>query len=93
MRHIFAVSKSDTNMQGAKSMQKNKETVLRRRDVAALVADIHGVTADHVRKVIRGDRDNEEILATYMHIIESDNQLLKAVKNVTPFNSNPNPKT
>lgn len=33
-------------------MQPKKETVLRRRDVATLVAAIHGVTADHVRKVI-----------------------------------------
>jgi hypothetical protein len=78
-------------MQGAKNMQKNNETVLRRRDVAGLVAEIHGVTADHVRKVIRGDRDNVQILATYMHIIENDNLLLQTAKTIVPFN--PNPKT
>ena len=72
-------------MHGAKSRQKNDETMLRRRDVAALVADIHGVTADHVRKVVRGDRENEQILATYMHIIENDNMLLRAAKDVVPF--------
>jgi hypothetical protein len=92
MRHIFAVSKSDTNMQGAKSMQKNNETVLRRRDVAARVAEIHGVTADHVRKVIRGDRENVKIMATYLQIIENDNLLLRAAKNSVPF-TNPNAET
>jgi hypothetical protein len=50
MRHIFAVSKSDTNMQGAKSMQKYNETTLRRWCVTTLVADIHVVVADRVRK-------------------------------------------
>jgi hypothetical protein len=92
MRHIFAVSKSDTNMHGAKSRQKNDETMLRRRDVAALVADIHGVTADHVRKVVRGDRENEQILATYMHIIENDNMLLRAAKDTVPFKDDLNPE-
>jgi hypothetical protein len=79
-------------MHGAKSRQKNKEMVLRRRDVPALVAEIHGVTADHVRKVVRGDRENAEILATYMQIIKNDNLLLQAVKNVLPVNANPNPE-
>ncbi|WP_205513526.1 hypothetical protein [Longitalea arenae] len=74
-------------------MQKNNETVLRRRDVAALVAEIHGVTADHVRKVIRGDRDNVQIMATYMHIIENDNLLLRAAKNIVPFTTDPNAGT
>jgi hypothetical protein len=74
-------------MQRAKNMQHKKETVLRRRDVATLVARIHGVTADHVRKVIRGDRENDQILGTYMQIIENDNLLLQAAKNIVPFNS------
>jgi hypothetical protein len=67
-------------------MKQPKETKPRRRDVATLVADIHGVTADHVRKVIRGDRENDQILSTYMHIIENDNLLLQATKNLVPFN-------
>ena len=79
-------------MHGAKSRQKNKENVLRRRDVPALVAEIHGVTADHVRKVVRGDRENEQILATYMQIVENDNMLLKAAKDIVPFKSNLNPE-
>ena len=66
-------------------MQKNKDTVKRRRDVASLVAEIHGVTADHVRKVIRGDRENEEIVLTYMEILERDSMLLIAVKKAVPF--------
>ena len=77
------------SMRGAKNRQKNKEMVLRRRDVPALVAEIHGVTADHVRKVVRGDRENGEILSTYMQIIKNDNLLLQAVKKVVPENTNP----
>jgi hypothetical protein len=73
-------------MQGSKTIQKNTVNVLRRRDLASRVAEIHGVTADHVRKVMRGDRENESILATYMHMIESDNLLLQTVKNMLPFN-------
>jgi hypothetical protein len=73
-------------MQGSKTIPKNTVNVLRRRDLASRVAQIHGVTADHVRKVMRGDRENESILSTYMHIIESDNLLLQTVKNMLPFN-------
>lgn len=73
-------------MQGSKSIQKNTGSILRRRDLATRVAQIHGVTADYVRKVIRGDRENESILATYMLIIENDNLLLQTVKNILPFN-------
>jgi hypothetical protein len=68
-------------------MKHKKETGLRRRDVATLVAGIHGVTADHVRKVIRGDRENIQILATCLQIIENDNLLLQSAKSIVPFNS------
>ena len=81
------------NMQGIKKTQKNTESTLRRRDIAARVAEIHGVTADHVRKVMRGDRENELILTTCMHFIESDNLLIQAVKNILPFQVNPNSGT
>ncbi|HEX6429228.1 MAG TPA: hypothetical protein VF008_16135 [Niastella sp.] len=50
MRHIFAVSNSDTNMQGAKSMQKYDETALRGWCVTILEADIYVVMTDRVRK-------------------------------------------
>lgn len=73
-------------MQWSKTIQKNTGSVLRRRDLAIRVAEIHGVTADYVRKVMRGDRENESILATSMKIIENDNLLLQAIKNILPFN-------
>jgi len=50
-------------------MLQNKKIVPRRRDVATMVAAIHGVTADYVRKVIRGERENDQILATHMRFI------------------------
>lgn len=79
-------------MQSATIMYPKKETLLRRRDVAKLVAGIHGVTADHVRKVIRGDRENDQILATYLQIIENDNLLLQAAKKIVSFHS-PSPNS
>jgi Ulp1 family protease len=56
------------------------------RDIAAQVADIHGVTPDHVRKVRRGDRVNQSILNTYMELLEGKNKLIQAVKELVPFN-------
>jgi excinuclease UvrABC helicase subunit UvrB len=89
--YICCIGKRYKN-HAVKSMQKNKDTVKRRRDVATLVAEIHGVTADHVRKVIRGDRENEQILTTYMEILEGDSLLLIAVKKAVPFDSSPDRK-
>jgi hypothetical protein len=50
MRHIFAVSNSDTDMQEDKSIQKYDETALRGRCVTTLVADIHVVMVNRVQK-------------------------------------------
>lgn len=66
-------------------MEKTNPPKTKRRDVATLTAEIHGVTADYVRKVIKGDRENEAILATYMEIVEQDNKLIQAVKNAVPL--------
>ena len=66
-------------------MEKTKEINIKRRDVAALVADIHKVSARYVRYVIDGDRENEAIMATYMEIVEQDNLLLNAVRKAVPL--------
>lgn len=62
------------------------ESRIRRRDIATLVARLHGVTPNYVRKVINGKRENEDILMTYFNIHEADNLLLQAVKESVPFN-------
>ena len=61
-----------------------------RRDLASLVAKMHNVTPDYVRKVIRTDRRNEKILNTVLAVLDADNQLLEAVKKFIPFNTTEN---
>ena len=67
-------------------MQQNKQNITKRRDVATLVAAIHGVSVRYVRYVMAGDRDNEAILASCMEIIEQDNLLLDAVRKAVLLN-------
>lgn len=66
-------------------MEKTIAEPIIRRDVVALVAEVHGVSPRYVRMVRDGERTNEEILATYMEIVEQDNLLLQAVKKAVPF--------
>lgn len=66
-------------------MEKNLKPITRRRDVATLVARIHGVSVRYVHYVINGERDNEKIMETYMEIIEQDNKLLEAVRRAVPL--------
>jgi hypothetical protein len=66
-------------------MEKTQPISIKRRDVATIVARIHGVSDNYVRKVIRGDRENEEIFSTVMEIIEQDNLLIEAVRKAVPL--------
>lgn len=49
-------------------------------------ADITGLKTDTVYKIIRGVRENEEVITTYMELLERDNTLLNEVKKLVPFN-------
>lgn len=49
-------------------------------------AEIRGVSERYVRLVLSGERNSPEILATYMQLQESENLLVKAVKELVPFN-------
>ena len=66
-------------------MEQNQIKTHRRRDLAAMVAQIHGVTPDYVRKVIRTERQNDAILETVWAILDGENQLLESVKKAVPF--------
>jgi len=68
-------------MQGINSTAETKQISIKRRDVPALVAQIHRVSIRYVRYVLAGERDNPAIMASYMEIVEQDNLLLQAVKN------------
>jgi hypothetical protein len=71
-------------------MLKNpKKTTCRNPEKAATVkkvAAIHHVEPAFVYMVLRGDRNNEAILSTYMLLQEGSNDLLNAVKKLVPFN-------
>lgn len=49
-------------------------------------AEITGLKPNTIYKIIRGDRENEEVLTTYMELWERDNALLEEVKKLVPFN-------
>lgn len=49
------------------------------------VAEITGLKSNSVEKIIRGDRENEEVFTTYMELLERDNALLAEVKKLVPF--------
>lgn len=53
---------------------------LGRNDTARLTADIHGVTANYVRKIARGARNNPDILKTYRKISRQRMALLNKYK-------------
>lgn len=72
-------------MQGIKSNQKSKLNSIKRRDVATIVAGLHGVSVRYVRYVLAGDRENQAIMASYMEIVEQDNLLLEAVRKSVPL--------
>ncbi|NNV54567.1 hypothetical protein [Limnovirga soli] len=60
------------------------------RDVekAAIIkktARICTVSDSLVQKVIRGDRDNEIVLSTFMILRDIDNSMVEAVKKMLPF--------
>jgi len=48
-------------------------------------AELTGFTKDYVYAVISGDRENEEVMTTYMFLYEEENKLLKAAKDLVPM--------
>jgi uridine phosphorylase len=61
-----------------------------RAAIVAKVANIHGVSKRFVRMVINDERKSEQVMNTYMALqetlSETENLLLKAVKEAVPFN-------
>lgn len=50
------------------------------------VAELTGKNPASVYRILRGDRNNEEVFTTYMELLERDNQLMEEVKKLVPFN-------
>lgn len=68
-----------------KTTRKNKK----RDEVAAIVADIHGVSPRYVRMVRDGERDDDEILATLIEYTQGKNELIRALEKTVSINPNP----
>lgn len=64
----------------------------KRDDWASIVAEMYDVTPGYVRQVRNGDRNNEEILATIMDLVEGKEKLVEAVKKLVPIDG-PSAKT
>jgi len=60
-----------------------------RDDSASVVAEIHHVTADYVRKVGAGERENEDIMATLVDYQVGKNALIEHLKTLVPIKPNP----
>lgn len=77
-------------MQGIKNMAKSYKRDTEQAAIVLKVARIHGVTTRYVKMVIKGDRENEAILADYMEILETgnevENRLKEEIKKLVPFN-------
>ncbi len=71
-------------------MDKNKENIKKRDAVLTSrvkkTAEITGVSNRYVRMIINGERQNEDVLSTYMFIQEGENKLLREAKLLVPFN-------
>lgn len=65
---------------------KTRKRDTRRAATILDTAELVGVSQSEVQKVLRGDRENEQVVAVFMEIQEGKNALLNAVKKLIPFN-------
>ncbi len=69
-----------------------RKTISKKRlrdDTARIVAEIHGVSPDYVRKVGKGERENEEIMASLIDYRQEKSKLIKHIESLIPVTSNP----
>lgn len=71
-------------------MENNNKEELKRALRVKTTAELTGVSPNHVNKILRGDRENETVVETYMTLVEIEpyyeNALIQAVKKLVPFN-------
>ncbi|HEX8313917.1 MAG TPA: hypothetical protein VF609_02930 [Flavisolibacter sp.] len=76
-------------------MEKAKKVDIDRASRIQKTARIVGVSIRTVQRVLKGDQVNDEVLATYMDLLEKEqdafesakeNHLLAAVEKLVPFN-------
>lgn len=69
-----------------KKMKKPKKRDAEMAYRVKRTAELCGVDKASVYRILRGDRENEEVFTTYMELLERDNALLDEVKKLVPFN-------
>jgi hypothetical protein len=72
--------KDNNKMRAIMTTKCHNSTTGKRSYTTAIIARAHNVSPDYVRKVIRGDRKNAAIKASYKKMIEHNRKLLKALK-------------
>lgn len=67
-------------------MLKNQQRDNRRALIVEKIAEKHGLKRKTVYAILRGDRNNEDVMDDYITMsMEVENLLLKAVKKAVPF--------
>lgn len=71
-------------------MENNNKEELKKALRVKTTAELTGVSPNYVNKILRGDRENEAVVETYMTLVEIEpyyeNALIEAVKKLVPFN-------
>ena len=60
---------------------------MKRDDTAAITANICGVSDNLVRKVMRGERENELVVSVYMELVEGKRELINRVSRIAATNN------
>lgn len=71
-------------------MAKTNEEAQYRDDTARIIAKMYGVTPDYVRKVAKGERNNDEIMASLVDYGYRKNKLIKAIESMIPISAKAN---
>ncbi|MBN8834604.1 MAG: hypothetical protein ABS68_00080 [Niastella sp. SCN 39-18] len=70
-----------------KNIGKHNKRDIRRAATVEETAGLLGISKNYVQKVMRGDRENDEVVAVFMELSERKNYLLEEVKKLVPFNN------
>lgn len=70
-----------------KTLKNNRGRDAIKASLVKKTARITGVSARHVYRVIRADRQNEHVLEVYMRMLEYDQILVDYMKKLVPFNA------
>ena len=67
-------------------MKSNIKRDTRRAATILDTAEVMGVSPNHVQKILRMDRENDQVVNVFMELTERKNLLIEEVKKLIPFN-------